>query len=426
VRQFLRGKFVQDLFITTFTNIGITVVGAISGILAARLLGPDGRGELAMALVWAAILGTVVQTGLAQSLIYFAAGQREEIGRIFSTTIVLVVLQSIVGISLGWYVASQVLGRSQPASLPVVHIYLLSIPFAMMTTYLSAMAQGLGRFALFNSLRIYQTMGHLISLLVAEGLGSPSPLLVVVLLLGFQMSVCAIGLILFLRQVRPVWQPAYKFALGLLKYGIESYWGGLGWTVNTRLDQFLMSILLSTRELGLYAVGVSYATVLFQISGAFAMITFPHVAGTGSKDAPVTIFKMLGWNLVITLPLSVLAIFLSPKLLPLLFGPQFQEAAPATAILLIGAVILGCNYVLSDGLRGWGYPLIPSIAELLGVGVTVIGLLWVLKPLGILGAAWVSVASYSLTLLVLISAPFYLSRQVNILRHKQVLKNGLK
>jgi O-antigen/teichoic acid export membrane protein len=135
---------------------------------------------------------------------------------------------------------------------------------------------------------------------------------------------------------------------------------------------------------------------------------------------------MLIANLVITLPLSAIAAILSPKLLPLLFGPQFREAVPATIILLIGTVILGCNYILSDGLRGLGYPLIPSIAELAGLVVTVGGLLLVLRTLGILGAAWVSLASYNTTLLGLTLALVHFSWQARSHKSTKVMNGDLK
>ena len=60
-----------------------------------------------------------------------------------------------------------------------------------------------------------------------------------------------------------------------------------------------------------------------------------------------------------------------------------------------------CNYVLSDGLRGLGYPLIPSIAETIGVVVVIAGLSTLLPQYGILGAAGVSVFSYGIVLTLL-------------------------
>ncbi|MCA9334673.1 polysaccharide biosynthesis C-terminal domain-containing protein, partial [Candidatus Saccharibacteria bacterium] len=106
-------------------------------------------------------------------------------------------------------------------------------------------------------------------------------------------------------------------------------------------------------------------------------------------------------NLLVSSTGALLLALVSPLLLPLLFGIEFRDAVLPAIILLIAIVILGFNYVLSDGLRGLGYPGTTSIAELAGAMTTVIGLVLFLPLLGIYGAAVVSVLSYAIVALVL-------------------------
>jgi Na+-driven multidrug efflux pump len=73
--------------------------------------------------------------------------------------------------------------------------------------------------------------------------------------------------------------------------------------------------------------------------------------------------------------------------------------------------LLGCIYILSDALRGLGYPLIRSLAEIVGLCVTVVGLLIALPLYGINGAAWVSVIAYSVVVAILFSQLIRLFRQ---------------
>ena len=57
-------------------------------------------------------------------------------------------------------------------------------------------------------------------------------------------------------------------------------------------------------------------------------------------------------------------------------------------------MFLGINFTLSNGLRIRNQPLRPSIAEAVGVVVSITGLIYVLPRTGIVGAAIVSLLSY--------------------------------
>jgi len=91
----------------------------------------------------------------------------------------------------------------------------------------------------------------------------------------------------------------------------------------------------------------------------------------------------------------------SPRVIPILFGSEFASATAPALVLLVAAVFLGSNYILSSGLRAVGYPAIPSVGEGVGVAVSLVGLYWALPRFGMMGAAWVSLASYAATFVVL-------------------------
>src|SRR5437762_3877248 len=91
----------RDLAGTAGANISIAVLSSVAGILAARLLGPEGRGELAAAIVWAGIIGVLASMGLPQALTYFTAQQPAAIGQIFVTTLAIWACQSALSLVVG-------------------------------------------------------------------------------------------------------------------------------------------------------------------------------------------------------------------------------------------------------------------------------------------------------------------------------------
>jgi O-antigen/teichoic acid export membrane protein len=396
-----RRQSARDLLTTTGANLVIAGTSAVGGVLAARLLGPAGRGELAVAVAWAAILTVIASLGLPQALTYSVARDTSGVGRVFHTSLLLLALQNLFILVIGQVVIALWLARLQPAAVRSAQLYLFSIPAGMLLTYLSSIAQGLQRFRLFNAFRAASSTGYLFALSLALLLGLNQARGLIALMLAFQWFVAAAALVIFVRQVRPRGGLDWAQARELLQYGLRSYWGSLSWMANLRLDQFIMSAFVGLNALGLYAVAVSYATVIFPISGAFAMVIFPRVAQDNYGGARSRIVRALKLNLLASGTAALGLGVVAHILLPLLFGSQFAPAVIPAYVLLVAGVFLGCSYVLSDGLRGLGFPGIPSLAEAMGVVVTVGGLLLLLPLAGVRGAALVSLLSYAVVTLTM-------------------------
>jgi O-antigen/teichoic acid export membrane protein len=119
------------------------------------------------------------------------------------------------------------------------------------------------------------------------------------------------------------------------------------------------------------------------------------IAGGAPQLLPRAVRLTMLAALVVNLCLALVA----PLLLPLLFGPEFRDAVPMTFVLLAAAVPFTGAGVLSGALQADGAPLIPSVGEGLALVLTVIGLAVALKPWGGVGAAVVSLVSYSTSFL---------------------------
>lgn len=401
-RDLLQRKTARDFFVTAGSNATIALLSVIGGIIAARLLGPGGRGELAAAVVWAGVFGTAAQLGLPQALTYFSARYAESLGAIVRATLFLYVVQSIGFVLIGWLTVGLFLQRTQPTAVASVRLYLLSIPLSIPITYMSTVAQGLKRFNVFGALRIGSSLGYVLSLVLAAVLGFRNAGQVVGVLLVVQLVTLIVASAWFGAQFVSAGHFEWFWVKRLLGYGLKSYGGSLSWIANARIDQFVMSAFVSLESLGYYAVAVSYAGVLFPMLGAFAMVLFPSVASGRRETAGRKIKLALRLNFVAASVGALILGGLSRFAIPLLFDAAFEPAVAPAIILLAGTVLLSCNYVLSDGLRGLGHPLIPTIGEVAGLVMTLVALYLLLPRWGILGAAGASVLSYGATSIVLL------------------------
>lgn len=397
-----KSKFAHDFYLTVSSNLGITLVRALGGIAAARLLGPAGRGELAAAIAWTGILGLIAQLGLPQAITYFTAKYSEDTDDIVYSWLVLALIQSTVAIVIGCGLAYSLLSKSKPQTLNAVFLYLWVIPPMLLTTYLNTTAQGKKEFVYFGVTRFLAGSILLISSLTGFLFRWQSSIEILRLMVFLQYLLVTIALswafssfINFRFTGRPKWIPP------LLKYGSRSYVAGLSWIANARIDQFIMSFSISASQLGLYAVAVSYSGVLFPILGALANVLFPHIAGVRHQIAIRKIWSTLIVTLLFGIVGVVILAILAPWGIPWLFGEPFYASVPPARLLLIGSIFLGGNYVLGDGLRGLDKPGLPSIGEAIGLVVTISGLLILLPSMGIMGAAWTSLASYSTVFIIL-------------------------
>jgi O-antigen/teichoic acid export membrane protein len=81
-------------------------------------------------------------------------------------------------------------------------------------------------------------------------------------------------------------------------------------------------------------------------------------------------------------------------MLRLLFGPQYAPALTMARILLVASLFQGVNQISGAALRSLNKPGRTSLAESVGVLVTVVLLVVLLPRLGALGAAIASLVAY--------------------------------
>jgi O-antigen/teichoic acid export membrane protein len=401
--NFTQSKMRINFGFALFGNISATILGSLGGILAARYLGPAGRGELAAAFSWVAILSTFAYLGLPQAVTYHVARDPASANTILTVVLVFWLGQSVAVVTIGQLIVGIVLGATSSSATGTVWVYMFSVPSLFMIGYLITMAQGLKWFPWKSGLQLVSAAGYPFCVILTYFFRFNNSNTIVAFIVLYQAVIAGIALVWFiLRLSNRTWHFEMQKLRDLLRYGIQSVSGDVSWMANNRLDQFMMSFLVPTIELGHYAVAVTYASILFPISGAFSAVLFPEVAsrkGAGSKSI---IVRTVAANLVLAIPGTVILALVAPIVIPLLFGSDFYLSIYPSAILLIGTVELGCIYIFSDALRGLGLPLMRSLAEMMGLCVTILGLLYALPRYGIIGAAWVSVIAYGCVLALLV------------------------
>ncbi len=390
-----RNAFGANAALSAATNLALAALGMTSGILAARLLGPRGRGELAAIQTWPMLIGYLSVLGLGDALIYYAAREREHAGMYLGSAVSLTALVSGPIILLAYFVIPFALSAQPSSVITAARWYLLIIPLVPLQMLPFSLFRGLGEFGVWNLLRLCPPLCWLLILVGAWLASSYSPSRLANLFLVAMLLVVFLQAFVVRQRVGRVASETKTF-VPLLRYGLPCILSTLPQLLNLRLDQMVMTIFLPPVALGLYVVAVAWAGAINPLLTAMAAAQFPEVAAKLEWAERARAF-LRGTRLAALMALltGLVLTIATPWAIKLLFGPRFSGAVPSGLILVPAGAVAGVNGVIEDGLRGLGRPALVMRAEMTGLVVTIICLATMLRPLGILGAAIASLLGYS-------------------------------
>lgn len=360
-------------------------------IVVAQVLGPAGRG--AVALISAA---DEVSTALFTAGVPIAAGYHAKLGLDSDRALINAALRAGVLLlpltaAIALLVGVLGLGELEPAArwLTVLLIGwtgLVNLPGLTAASIMRAHRE-------FRHLAIYQGSFISLSLVVVAFcavLGGLSVAWVAGAFVLGRIAAAAYGLS---ATAWPSLRPHARLG-PLFRFGLKAVPGSAGTLLNNRLDQLIIAPMVSFGDLGLYAVaaGTSLTPAFLAMSMASnAFATVQKDAGLGRGASAATAIRR--GILVSAFAAAGLAL-VTPVLIPLLYGSAFTGAIGPTIILLAGSVAWGGQLVAIQCANALGRPGYSSVAEAVGVLVTVVGLVVFVPTYGIVAAAVVSLVVY--------------------------------
>lgn len=363
-----------NLQFTIMTSLLILLATIGSGIVLARALGPTGRGLLTSALLFGPLIATVGGLGITEALVYRSG--RAGIGRspLLLTSLYLGAAQSLILLLAGWAIVPALL-RGHPA-LPLAMAYLTIIPLFPLSQYPLAILQGRLRLVEFNLLRASVPILYTAALVVVWRLGAISVGMALAASLASTGVVCVLALAAAVRFSSR--RASLKVARELLGYGLRAHAGSLATILVAQLDVLMLTAMVSSRDLGFYAVATSAAATGSLIPTAASIVLFPTFANQSAEAVPRALARFLLWGLGSALFITPILVLVVPWAVVPVYGPAFSSAALLSLILVPGYLLRGSNQMLIAILRGSGTPMRASAGQIVGLIVLV-----ALLPIGI-------------------------------------------
>jgi len=160
-----------------------------------------------------------------------------------------------------------------------------------------------------------------------------------------------------------------------------------------RLDRLILAGLVSTTALGLYA---AVATIVELIAWPLLVFADSRLGvwrqrhGRGQFSLRPVLLVAVGYSIV---AVAVMATAMHYLVEPLL-GPGFAAARPLVLPLALAAAVFGMSQLLVNALTAVHRPTWASVAEVVGLGVSVLAYVLLIRAFGALGAAYGSLIGY--------------------------------
>lgn len=402
---------------TASYNVASVAAAGLGGVIVARALGPELRGEYSAVTAWTVVLTMVGQLGQPAAVCFFVARQPERARDYVATSRTLTLASGAIVLAAGMLLAP--LLAHGTAELTTAY----RIGFATMATaipgasYMSALqARNLRQWNTAWVLRPALNLAALVAVWRLGRLTLDSALVVIaassLAQLGWAYYRCrTTGLVPGRSQA--------DLARSLAGYGAAQIAALTPAALNVYLDQLVLSLVVPPAVLGRYAIAVTCTLLPMPMVTAIGNVAFPRLATRQYLDGLARRMQWLGIlaagsaAAATLVPLDLLA----PSLIPHVFGPAFAGVTPLVWALTPAGVLLACSQVTGDMLRGRKRPLVVARAEGMAAVFTVVLLLTLLPAVGVYGAAIASAVAYGVALAVMLLSLHRLPAQPGTPRH---------
>lgn len=396
---------------TSVVTLVVLVSNIATGVVLARALGAEGRGEFLAILLVPSLTSSMLTLGLPSALVFYMKREPADLQALLGATVLLFSALAVIGGAIGSWLVGYWLVGTDPRVLSFAQAYAWIIPLPMLSILAISVLEGQGNFKLRGvqiSLKAVVILPCLIALWAAGWL-DPIVAIWVQLLASFGVTLPLA--VWVLRRVGLKFTNFRQNAVTLLSFGLRSWLGSVSALLGREGDKVLVVGFLTTTDLGRYAVALSVAGIAGMLQGSLLSVLFPKLAGEHS-DLVISRSKSAGGAMVlIGIVLGVPLAFASPYLIPWAYGQDFFGLGWVVALLLIYHPVRGVAAVQQSALRSLGRPGLQSAVlaacTVLSVGAMAVSI--AVLDLGLVGAGIALVLSGLAALVVTWAAYVYLT-----------------
>ncbi|MEA2193572.1 MAG: hypothetical protein QOG42_6 [Solirubrobacteraceae bacterium] len=365
------------------------VLGTISSIVTARVLGPAGKGTLA-ALTFVTLLVIQCSTlGLGDAAVVRIGQAKASAQEALSSSLAAVGLASLAGagIVLAYSVAQLPMGDSGIwAAVAVACATVVVAAVGQLLIFVVYAGQRIVTVSVLTIVMSTTTAIAIVAFCAVMDLGvfGGAHAGLVAAVLGFVAAAAILSrarLALRPHVSRSYLRPALSFGLRTQLANVLAY-------SSARVDLLFVYALATHHEAGLYSIALTLGTITSFVAVALSFASFPRMAGMSDDDALDLTAAMARMAVILGIVLAALLAAALSTLIAVLLGRDYSGALAPGIVLLFANVLWGGQWLLSRALAARGDPGLLVRSFLLNLVTMAAADLVLIPAAGALGAAF--------------------------------------
>lgn len=334
-------------------------LGAITAIVAARLLGPAAYGVASIVMAYPILGRTLAAFKTKPVILRYSVGFLEKrdwirLGAVLKLGAMIDLSATLIG-SLVAVVAVLVIGDvpGAPGTIHLVILYSLSLPLFALGSPATQILLTVRRYKVIALVGVGQKVTILVCVLLALAFRRSADALVIGTAIG--QGLAGIGSVvvassLLTRLGARWWTGSWKESLHSLQHLSGELRHLLGWNffercvsgVTLQAPIVLLGALASPVDAGFFRIGSSITVVANNAQNALSQVAMPALSSAFSQGAAAKFGRLIvGWSKHEALVAAAGVIGMTallPLLVPLAAGDQYRAMIPGLEVMMIGSV----------------------------------------------------------------------------------------
>lgn len=382
----------------------ILIVNILTGVLTARLLGPEGRGIYVAVTLWPPLFSALAVAGLNSAVVYRLRRSPHSMGGIASAALLLGAASALATTVIGACLLPLFMAKYGAALVIFAQLCLVNVLVNSMQSLIKQTFAGAGQYWYCNLIHLLPQLFHLLGLLAILPFAALSARAAVVALIISSSAAVLVMLPKFIRVVRPQFRGAFGELLQLVSYMFRAMPTDIVFTLATYSDRLVLLPLLAPHELGLYAVAFSFSRVIQFVQPAIMSVFLSHMSAQSEAENKLLHDRACRVLIACLVPGCALCWFAGEWLLVFAYGAEFAAAMTVFRLLVIEASLGVLSQVTVQLFLARNRPGIVSTIQVIVLCISVAALLTFVPRYGAFGAAICLLGAAAIRWLLLLGA----------------------
>ncbi|HKD53180.1 MAG TPA: oligosaccharide flippase family protein [Steroidobacteraceae bacterium] len=372
---------------TGLATVLVLAINVVTGIVSARALGPQGRGELSALLLCPQFLSFLFALGLPSSTIVNIKRAPERASALMGTALVLSAVMGLVAAASGFVLMPRILRQYDASLIATARALLVFVMLGVTSTVAMAALQLRDRFVAYNRIRFWQSLLTLVALVALAVPGAFRPVTGALAYVLPTVPFFLWSLWWVLREFRPSLHNVAAQCRTLLSYGWRVHAVDTGNALFLQIDKIILVAVLMPAAFGIYVVVFNLSRLVTTFASSAVPVLLPRTAGRSAAEVLAATSRAFSAMSVLTLAAVMCFVLFGSIALRVVYGEQFASGYWVLVILSVEAALAGGAAVLQQPYLVLNRPGTIAVFQGLSLGLAVLLVYALGARFGLEGAA---------------------------------------